>query len=89
MSLSPKGLQQTPIPLSCLPVGASAVVRSLASTGTLRRRMLDLGFLPGAIVETLQKSPAGDPIAYLIRGTVIALRSGDAENILVEEDYAD
>jgi ferrous iron transport protein A len=46
--------------------------------------MLDLGLIQGTRVEALQKSPSGDPIAYEIRGAVIALRSEEASQILVE-----
>ena len=40
--------------------------------------------IKGTKVECVQKSPAGDPIAYLIRGAVIALRSEDSSQIYVE-----
>ena len=45
--------------------------------------MLDLGLVKGTTVEAVQKSPSGDPIAYFIRGAVIALRDQDAEKILI------
>ncbi len=70
-------------PLSRMPVGEVAVVHELRSTGSIRRRLLDIGLVEGTRVECLQKSPAGDPIAYLIRGAVIALRQEDAAAILV------
>ena len=63
--------------------GDSAVVCELASSGSMRRRLQDIGLIPGTKVECVQKSPLGDPIAYLIRGTVIALRSEDSSNIYV------
>ena len=72
------------IPLNLLPIGETGIVQKLLSTGTQRRRMLDLGLVQGTTVEALQKSPSGDPIAYFIRGAVIALRSEDAGKILVE-----
>jgi ferrous iron transport protein A len=46
--------------------------------------MLDLGLICGTRVEALQKSPSGDPTAYEIRGAVIALRSEEAAQILIE-----
>jgi ferrous iron transport protein A len=46
--------------------------------------MLDLGLVAGTAVETVLRSPAGDPIAYQIRGAVIALRREEAVQILVE-----
>ena len=72
------------IPLNFLPLGKKAKVKVLTSDGTIRRRMLDLGLISGTEVEALQKSPSGDPVAYYIRGAVIALRSEESSKILVE-----
>lgn len=73
------------IPLNNLPLGRKAIVKDLISDGNIRRRMLDLGIIHNTEVEALQKSPSGDPVAYSIRGTVIALRSEEASKIMVEE----
>ncbi len=70
--------------LSQLPVGGSARVKKLLSTGSMRRRLQDIGLIEGTWVRCLQKSPAGDPVAYEIRGAVIALRSDDSSQILVQ-----
>lgn len=70
--------------LNQLPEGAICIVHSLLSDGNERRRMLDLGIVCGTHAEVLQKSPSGDPIAYLIKGAVIALRNEDAKKILVK-----
>lgn len=72
------------IPLSLLPVGKKAKVKALTANGMSRRRMLDLGLILDTEVKTLQKSPFGDPIAYQIRGAVIALRIEESSKILVE-----
>lgn len=72
------------IPLHLLPVGKAARVKELTCDGTIRRRMLDLGLISDTHVEALQKSPSGDPVAYHIRGAVIALRSEEASKIMVE-----
>lgn len=69
--------------LNQLQIGECAKIHQINFTGTQRRRMRDLGFIDGTIVEALQKSPAGDPIAYFVRGAVIALRGEDAEKILL------
>ncbi|HPP35356.1 MAG TPA: ferrous iron transport protein A, partial [Clostridiales bacterium] len=44
-----------------IPCGRKAKVRKLVSTGNERRRMLDLGLITGTSVESLIKSPSGDP----------------------------
>ena len=72
------------VPLNSILVGNKCKVKELVSEGLIRRRLLDLGLIQNTIVEVVQTSPFGDPVAYLIRGTVIALRSELAEMILVE-----
>jgi len=72
------------ISLNFLPLGKTAKVKFLTSDGIARRRMLDLGLISDTVVEALQKSPSGDPTAYQIRGAVIALRSDEANKIMVE-----
>ena len=49
--------------LSALPIGHTARVTGLSATGSERRRLLDLGIVSGTIIEALQKSPSGDPVA--------------------------
>lgn len=72
------------VPLHHLSLGTCGKVMQLTAEGNTRRRMLDLGLICGTRVEALQKSPSGDPVAYGIRGAVIALRSEEAAKILVE-----
>ena len=74
-----------PITLDQLPIGGAASIRSLDMDGTRRRRMMDLGFVPGASVSALHAGPWGDPVAYGIRGAVIALRKEDAAGIHITE----
>lgn len=69
--------------LSALPRGKSGVVTALRTDGAMRRRLMDIGLTPGTCVEALYRGCFGDPTAYLIRGTVIALRAEDAGNIFV------
>ena len=69
--------------LNKLPLNSSGEIISLDFSGVLRRRFLDLGFTVGTKVIPAFKSPAGDPVAYIVRGTVIALRNDDAERIKV------
>ena len=71
-----------PLPLDRLPAGQTAILTALGTGDGLRRRLLDLGFLPGAALSCLFTAPGGDPRAYGIRGTVVALRNSDAAKIL-------
>jgi DtxR family Mn-dependent transcriptional regulator len=49
-----------------------------ACRGAERRRLLDLGFVPGTDVAVEMVSPGRDPTAYRVRGTLIALRREQA-----------
>lgn len=64
--------------------GERAVVSALESTGSMRRRLLDIGLIENTKVECIGRSPGGDPSAYLIRGAVIAIRSEDSKGILIK-----
>lgn len=70
--------------LSDLAPGQSARVKALTSSGSIRRRLLDIGLTQGTQVDCLSKSPSGDPKAYGIRGAVIAIRQEDGKNVLLE-----
>lgn len=48
------------------------------------QRLSDLGIIAGTEIESLYKSPFGNPAAYLIRGTVFALRNETAEKIIMK-----
>jgi ferrous iron transport protein A len=67
--------------LATLQPGERGVVQSLRCKGLIRRRMLDLGMVPGTEVEAVMVSPNGDPVAYQVRGTLLALRREDAEAV--------
>ncbi|GAB4570744.1 MAG: FeoA family protein [Anaerolineae bacterium] len=69
--------------LDMLHPGQQAVVKRLTSTGLERRRMMDLGIVPGSLIRVEMLSPLGDPAAYLIRGAVVALRKSQARQIEV------
>jgi ferrous iron transport protein A len=76
-------IHENAIPLSKLPVGSSGKIAYLELDGLLRRRVLDLGMVPGTQVECVRRSPSGDPTAYQVRGAMIALRSENAKQITV------
>lgn len=48
-----------------------------------KKRIYDLGLIENTIIEAVYKSPFGDPIAYSVRGTIIAIRNNDAKKIIV------
>ncbi|KQY50128.1 FeoA family protein [Nocardioides sp. Root140] len=66
-----------------LPRSGRAMVTGLDASGAARRRLMDLGVLPGVEVTAEGTSPLGDPTAYRVRDTVIALRRVQARGIHV------
>jgi len=73
--------------LSAISPGESADVVALAATcrGAQRRRLLDLGVVPGTHITSELRGPSGDPTAYRIRGALIALRRDQAAQIFVQK----
>jgi len=70
-------------------VGQKAKVVRLNVEGLARHRLLDLGLLPATEVKAIMRGPLGDPTAYDIRGSILALRSEDASKILVKTFSSD
>ncbi|MGN0172071.1 MAG: ferrous iron transport protein A [Acutalibacteraceae bacterium] len=66
-------------------IGESAVVRSIGCTGALRRRLLDMGLTPDAVVSVRRTAPLGDPIEIAVRGSFLSIRRRDAKAIAVAE----
>lgn len=66
-----------------LPVGKTGIVVKLLSDGKTKRRFLDLGLTPNTPVKKERLSPSGNPMAFIIRNTVIALRKEEAAKVLV------
>ena len=75
-----KGLK----PLSECSHGDCFIIQDLKLEGVMRRRLLDLGFVKGAEIMVLQKSPLGDPIAFRVSETTVALRNEESSKILGE-----
>lgn len=87
---APSESASTPATLADLPVGHVGVVTALHLRGAERRRLLDLGLMPGTVVVAEMRSPLGDPVAYRVRGASIALRREQARQIEIanSEDIA-
>lgn len=76
-------------PLCSLAYGETAVIASVYLHGAIRRRLQDLGWIPGTAIRCLQTAGGGDPTAYAVRGGVVALRHWDAKMILVHKNDSD
>ncbi|WIW70802.1 MULTISPECIES: FeoA family protein [Anaerosinus] len=69
--------------LATLSAGQFCYINTIELQGLFKRRILDLGVIPGTVVQCIRHSPSGSPIAYKIRGATIAIRKEDASQIKV------
>ena len=71
--------------LSALKVGEKGIVLGIAKAlrGQQRRRLMDLGIVPGTEIEAQLESISRDPVAYKVRGAVVALRKQQADRIFL------
>ncbi len=74
-----------PVPMGRLAVGSRAQIVELVGSGKLQRRMLSMGFVPGAEVTVIREAPLGDPLQYRVKKANIALRQNEANTLLVKE----
>jgi DtxR family transcriptional regulator, Mn-dependent transcriptional regulator len=75
-------------PLSSLKVGEQGTILGIAKAlrGQQRRRLMDLGIVPGTKIEAELESFSGDPVAYKVRGTTVALRKQQTDKIYLLND---
>ncbi|HEX2983137.1 MAG TPA: FeoA family protein, partial [Ignavibacteriales bacterium] len=73
--------------LSSIKEGEIAVVAELSQAlrGPVRRRLLDLGIVPGTKIKAVISSIGGDPRAYEVRGALIALRKDQTDHIYINK----
>ena len=64
--------------------GETVVVSKINVTGSVKRRIMDMGITKGVSVTVRKVAPLGDPIELNVRNYAVSLRKADAENILVE-----
>lgn len=70
--------------LSELSPGSKGKVVRIGAKGNVRRRILDMGLVPGVEIAVKGVAPLGDPIEVLIRGYRLSLRKKEAADIFVE-----
>lgn len=66
-------------------IGKTYQIKSIYTTGILKQRLLELGFLPETPMRILKIAPMGDPIQIEIRHYVFTLRKDIAKTIIVRE----
>jgi len=70
--------------LDDLDVGEKACVLRIETEGPLKKRLLEMGFTKGAVVEVVKYAPLKDPVEYRLKGYHVSLRHEEAAKIMVE-----
>jgi ferrous iron transport protein A len=84
MSSEPKPVATQQITLDQLPLGEPGVVVRVGGEKATKRRLLDMGMLPGEIVKVKKVAPLGDPLELEIKHYQLSLRKHEAHQIIVE-----
>jgi ferrous iron transport protein A len=69
--------------LTAVPIGSAARVVAVNGTNRISRRLMEMGVIPGVLLEVLKTAPFGDPIEVRVRGYNLAMRRSEAEAIEV------
>lgn len=72
--------------MSDLKPGDRGTVTRVENRGESSRRLMDLGLHKGAPFMVVRKAPFGDPMEIKIRGTLLALRMKEAEDVSIEKE---
>ncbi len=75
--------------LSALTTGQKGVVVKVLGHGGFRKRIVEMGFIKGKVIEVLLNAPLKDPVKYKIMGYEISLRHDEADMIeVISEEEA-
>lgn len=74
--------------LDNLPVGKTAIIKSVGGEGALRLRLLDMGLIPRTKISVIKVAPMGDPIEINVRGYELTIRKEDAANIELTDEVS-
>lgn len=75
--------QNLPVPLSLLQPGDQGEVVRVKAQGPIRQRLLEMGFIRGALLRVEKLAPLGDPMELVIKGYHLSLRREESVCILV------
>lgn len=72
--------------LNLLRPGEKAHIRTVMDKGALRRRMMDMGLVPGTEVEVVRLAPWGGPMQIRVKGYYLAMRLSECAKIVVDRN---
>ncbi len=67
--------------LADAPLGTTVTIETVGGHGSFRRRLLELGLLPGTTVTLMSIAPLGDPLELLVRGSSLSIRRAEAVTV--------
>ncbi|HUS89635.1 MAG TPA: FeoA family protein [Desulfosporosinus sp.] len=73
--------------LGDLKSGERACVECIQGGGAIRRRMMDMGIVPGVELEVVRRAPFGGPLQVRLKGYYLAMRRGECAKIVVTETH--
>lgn len=76
-------LKNEELPLSKLKKGQKGIVVRVGGKGAVKRRMMDMGLVPGSEIRVVRIAPFGDPIEFNVKGYSLSLRKSEAKDIIV------
>jgi len=72
-----------PSSLAEVPLGNEATVHAMDGPRAIRRRLLEMGLVPGTRVRVVTIAPLGDPLQIEVRGGQWSIRRSEARQIAV------
>lgn len=79
-------MEQAEKTVNDMKIGEKGIVMSLGCSGALRRRIIDMGITPGAVIIMRKAAPMGDPLEINVRGYELSIRRSEAKEIRVVPD---
>jgi|GEM_PF-965492 len=76
------------VTLAELEPGSSSTIAEVSGPRAFRRRLLELGLIPGTPVLLLRRAPLGDPLELEARGSLLSIRKREAEHVRLQGDVA-
>jgi len=86
LQLNGNNAAEVPATLHDLKRGEAAILAGLDLPGEEARRLMELGFLPGARVTAGLSAPGGDPRVFQVDGSEIALRRETARRLQISRE---
>ena len=72
------------ISLRQMAVGQQGKIAAVEALGEMRRRIRDMGLIPGTTVSVVGRAPLKDPVALRLSGVTVTLRNSEADHITID-----